>query len=211
VTHEPLSVRVALVEDHPIFREGLRLVLHSDPSIELVGEAGNAEEALRLAERARPDVMLVDIGLRPGPNGIALTRALRKKHPDIRVLILSVEDRAEYVRSAHRAGARGYAMKADAPRMLIAAIHAVAAGGSFWPPSVDLSRSSGSILTPTELQVSRHLADGLQNRQVADRMGITVRTVESHRASSYERLGVSSAIGIRERLEAEGLLDPNLD
>ncbi|HEY5372693.1 MAG TPA: response regulator transcription factor [Polyangiaceae bacterium] len=203
----PAAIRIAFVDDHPIYCEGLRSVVHSDPRLELVGEAGDAREGLALARRVRPEVLLTDIGLKGGHTGIDLTRALVQQVEHTRVLMLSVQTAASYVKRAYGAGARGYVSKADPPAALLAAIQAVALGGTFWPPGIDLGVSR-DVLTPKELEVARHLAQGFRNSQIAALMGSSKRTVEGHRRQTYAKLGVGTVIGIREWLDEHGLLEP---
>jgi DNA-binding NarL/FixJ family response regulator len=152
----------------------------------------------------------MDISLRRGPNGIAVTRLLTEEQPSVRILVLSVEDGADYVRGAYEAGARGYVLKDDPSPKLLAAIHAVASGGTFWPPGVNLGTTRGA-LTPTQLEVARLVAAGLQSKEIADELGNSVRTVESHRAAIRERTHTSNVIEVRAWLEARGLLDDTAD
>ncbi|HSU38629.1 MAG TPA: response regulator transcription factor [Polyangiaceae bacterium] len=199
-------VRVAFVEDHPVYCEGLRSVLQSDTRLEFVGEASDAREGLALARRAQPDVLLTDIALKGGATGITLTRTLTQQPPAPRILVLSVQTGESYVRSAYDAGARGYVNKADPPAALVAAVHAVANGGSFWPTGVDFGAGL-NVLTKKELEVARLLARGFRNGQIATILQCSPRTVEAHRAKIYEKLGVGTVIGVREKLEERGLLE----
>jgi DNA-binding NarL/FixJ family response regulator len=182
-------------------------VLQSDPSIELVGEASDYLEGLKLAEEASPQLLLVDIGLKGGPNGIALTRALGERWPELLVLVLSVENGADYVRGAYEAGARGFVTKEAPLAQLLAAIHAVAAGSTFWPKEVDLGGTRDE-LTPAQFRVAQLLAHGLSNRNVAERLGVAVRTIDRHREDIRKRTGAISAVEIRVWLEVRGLLPP---
>ena len=191
-------IRLVIVDDHPLVRDGLRARLEAVPRIEVVGEAGNGTEALLLAGRQAPDLMLVDIGMKD-MNGIQLTEELGQRHPSISVLILSMYDNAEYVAGAVRAGARGYVLKDAGSQEIIAAIEAVAAGGSYYsapltralvePPPVD-------SLTGREREVLIQVARGLDNKTIARRLNISVRTVETHRLSLRRKLGIDSAVGL---------------
>jgi DNA-binding NarL/FixJ family response regulator len=201
-------IRVALVDDHPLVREGVRAVLGTGAEIEVVAEAGNAAEALALAEKLRPEVMLVDVGMKE-QNGIALTRELAQRFPEVRVLILSMYESVKYVLSATHAGARGYVLKDAAPEALLAAVRAVAAGGTFYSAGLDPSRAdkrAPELLTPKELEAARWLGRGLSNKEAAVRMKIEVRTLEKHRERIYEKLGVHSAVEIAKYLGEWGLL-----
>ncbi|HWA75401.1 MAG TPA: response regulator transcription factor [Polyangiaceae bacterium] len=201
-------IRVVLVDDHPLVREGVRAVLGTDPELEVVAEAGNATEALTLADSMRPDVMVVDVGMKE-QNGIALTRELSLRFPEVRVLILSMYESVKYVLSATRAGAKGYVLKDAAPAALLAAVRAVAAGGTFYGAGLDPSRAESrapELLTPKELEAARWLGRGLSNKEAASRMSVEVRTLEKHRERIYEKLGVHSAVEIAKYLSEWGLL-----
>ena len=192
----PQTIRVAIVDDHSLVRDGLRARLSVVPGLLVVGEAASGEQALALAAADPPDLMLVDVGMR-GMNGIELATALRERHPQIRVLMLSMYDNREYVLSAIRAGARGYVLKESPTEEIIAAISAVWAGGNYYSAQVSsLVAQSGrmaSPLTAREHEVLLLLAHGRSNKLVARQLDISVRTVETHRLSLRRKLGVDSA------------------
>lgn len=191
--------RIALVDDHALIRDGIRALLGVMPQFEMVGEAESAAEALDLLERVQPDVLLVDIGLKDS-TGLELTRTLSQQYPDVRVLILSMYDNLEYVRSSIRAGARGYVLK-DAPsREIIAAIAAIAAGGTFYSSDIarrlaDQSLESHS-LSPREVQILQMLARGLDSKAMARELDISVRTVETHRLSIRRKLNIDGSAAL---------------
>jgi DNA-binding NarL/FixJ family response regulator len=191
--------RIALVDDHELVRDGLRALLAAMPQLEVVGEAGSGAEALSLVERVRPDLLLVDIGMKD-MNGLQLTERLCRDYPGLRVLILSMYDHPEYVTSSIRAGARGYVLKDAASREIVAAIDAVAAGGSYY--SADLLQQMASPapvdneLTPREREVLRMLAEGLSNKAIARTLDISVRTVETHRLSIRRKLDIDTPAGL---------------
>jgi len=192
-------IRVLVVDDHALHRDGIRQILGQQPGIELVGEAESAERALVLINQLNPSVVLMDIRL-PGMNGIDATRRIRRDHPGTRVLVVTAYDDDEYVRSALEAGASGHLSKAAPGRELVEAVRAVATGGTIIDPVALthlLAGTSGtalpvSELTERELAVLRLLAEGLHNKQVATRLGISRRTVERHCDSIYAKLGVGS-------------------
>ena len=190
------TIRVVIVDDHSLVRDGLRARLSVVPGLQVVGEAASGEQALALAAADPPDLMLVDVGMR-GMNGIELATALRERHPQIRVLMLSMYDNREYVLSAIRAGARGYVLKESPTEEIIAAIGAVWAGGNYYSAQVSsLVAQSGrmaSPLTAREHEVLLLLAHGRSNKLVARHLDISVRTVETHRLSLRRKLGVDSA------------------
>ena len=189
------STRLVIVDDHSLVRDGLRARLSVVPGLQVVGEAASGEQALALAAVDPPDLMLVDVGMR-GMNGIELATALRERHPQIRVLMLSMYDNREYVLSAIRAGARGYVLKESPTEEIIAAISAVWAGGNYYSAQVSsLVAQSGrmaSPLTAREHEVLLLLAHGRSNKHVARALDISVRTVETHRLSLRRKLGVDS-------------------
>ena len=190
------SVRLLIVDDHALVRDGLRARLAVVPGLRVIGEATSGEDALALVEIETPDLMLIDVGMR-GMNGIELATALRQRHPSIRVLMLSMYDNREYVLSAIRAGARGYVLKESPTEEIIAAIGAVWAGGSYFSAQlsnlVAQARDNPPQLTAREHEILLLLAHGSSNKVVARQLDISVRTVETHRFSLRRKLGVDSA------------------
>ncbi len=190
------TVRLVIVDDHSLVRDGLRARLSVVPGLQVIGEAASGAEALRLAAADAPDLMLVDVGMR-GMNGIELATALRERHPQVRVLMLSMYDNREYVLSAIRAGARGYVLKESPTEEIIAAIGVVCAGGNYFSAQVSgLVMQGGAAapqLTAREHEVLLLLAHGRSNKLVAKQLDISVRTVEAHRLSLRRKLGVDSA------------------
>lgn len=186
-------IRLFLVDDHPLVRDGLRARLGPLPGLEIVGEAGGAAEALAGIADARPDLVLADVGLK-GMSGIELASLLRDRQPDVRVLMLSMYDNPEYVQQALQAGARGYVLK-DAPAAeIVAAIEAVAAGGTFLSSAVSqrlfANQQPRPLLTPRESEILSALGRGDSSKQIARDLGLSVRTVEAHRQSIKRRLGL---------------------
>ena len=190
------TIRIVIVDDHSLVRDGLRARLSVVPGLQVVGEAASGEQALALVAVDAPDLMLVDVGM-SGMNGIELATALRERHPAIRVLMLSMYDNREYVLSAIRAGARGYVLKESPTEEIIAAIGAVWAGGNYYSAQVSnlVAQVGGmaSQLTAREHEVLLLLAHGRSNKVVARQLDISVRTVETHRLSLRRKLGVDSA------------------
>jgi two-component system, NarL family, nitrate/nitrite response regulator NarL len=189
-------VRLVIVDDHSLVRDGLRARLSVVSGLEVIGEAASGDEALELAAALAPDLMLVDVGMR-GMNGIELATQLRLRHPSIRVLMLSMFDNREYVLSAVRAGARGYVLKESPTEEILAAISAVCAGGNYFSgqiASLVLQPGASTVpqLTAREHEVLLLLAHGRSNKLVARALDIGVRTVETHRLSLRRKLGVDS-------------------
>ncbi|UST53020.1 response regulator transcription factor [Comamonadaceae bacterium OTU4NAUVB1] len=189
----PPGIRLFLVDDHPLVRDGLRVRLGSLPGLEIVGEAGSALDALALVETLRPDLVLADVGMKD-MNGIELAGVLLARWPTLRVVMLSMYDNPEYVQRALQAGARGYVLK-DAPAAeIVAAIHAVTAGGTFLSPAVSQrlfrSQAPRPLLTPREGEILSALGRGASSKQIARDLDLSVRTVEAHRQSIKRRLGL---------------------
>jgi DNA-binding NarL/FixJ family response regulator len=189
-------IRLVLVDDHSLVRDGLRARLAVVPHLQVVGEAASGAEALLQAEALAPDLMLIDVGMR-GMNGIELATVLRARHPSIRVLMLSMYDNREYVQSAIRAGALGYVLKESPTEEILAAISAVCVGGRYFSAQVSntvtQTDAAAPPLTAREHEVLLLLAHGRSNKTVAQELDISVRTVEAHRFSLRRKLGVDSA------------------
>ena len=186
-------IRLLLVDDHPLVRDGLRVRLEAVPGFEVVGEAGNAAEAQERMAALRPSLVLMDVGMKD-VNGIDLTAQLLVHEPALQVLMLSMYDNPEYVQRAMQAGARGYVLK-DAPASeIIAAIEAVAAGGTFLSPAVSKrlfrNQAPRPLLSSREAQILSALARGLSSKQIAREMDVSVRTVEAHRQSIKRKLSL---------------------
>ncbi|MEO7496760.1 MAG: response regulator transcription factor [Massilia sp.] len=186
-------VRILLVDDHPLVRDGLHARLEAMPQFRVVAEAGGAEEALRQASACAVDLVLMDINMRGG-NGIEATAQLRARFPDIAVLILSMHDKLEYVTQAMQAGARGYVLK-DAPgKDIVQAIETVMSGGIYYSAALarELARPlvHDNQLTTRESEVLQHIADGQSNKHIARALDLSVRTVETHRLNIKRKLGI---------------------
>lgn len=200
ISQDRQPIRVALVDDHELVRDGLRALLTAMPQLEVVGEASSGAEALTLVSQVRPDLLLVDIGMKD-MTGLQLTEILCRQYPGIQILILSMYDHAEYVTSSIRAGARGYVLKDAASWEIVAAIAAIAAGGTYY--SADLLEKTVSPpaddddeLTPREREVLQMLVQGLSNKAIARKLEISVRTVETHRLSIRRKLDVDTPAGL---------------
>ena len=184
-----------LVDDHPLVRDGLRARLESVAGFVVVAEADSADAALREAARARPDLVLMDIGMR-AVNGIEATRQLKAAQPALRVLIVSMHDTAAYVQDAIAAGADGYVLKDSPADEIVCAIHAIRAGGHFFSPAVDAARlppaAATDPLTPREKEVLGLIAEGMSSREIGLRLAMGVRTVETHRTNLRRKLALPS-------------------
>ena len=185
--------RILLVDDHPLVRDGLKARLADLPGLEVVGEAGNASEAFAVVDSARPDLVLMDVGMKD-VNGIELTAQLLARHPQLRVLMLSMYDNPEYVHRAMQAGARGYVLK-DAPSQeIINAIETIVAGQTFLSGSISgrqtRAQTPRPVLSLRECEILACLAKGQASKQVAQELGLSVRTVETHRQNIKRKLNL---------------------
>lgn len=192
-------IRILVVDDHPIVRQGLVATLEDEPDFEVVGAASSAEDGLRLAEQHRPDLVLLDLEL-PGLNGIEAIPRLQAASPATRILVFTAYDTDERVLDAVRAGAGGYLLKGAAVAEIAAAIRTVAGGGTALAPSaaarlanaVRAPRGAGPLLTAREREVLRLIAQGLPGKQIAGALGITERTVKFHTAALIRKLGADN-------------------
>jgi DNA-binding NarL/FixJ family response regulator len=214
---------VLLVDDHPLFREGVKGLLHSAPVFEVIGEAGSAREALDLARKQAPDLAIVDISL-PDRSGIELTRALRNLAPALQVLIVSMHTHIDYIVEAFQAGARGYVTKESSSERLVQGLKTVA-GGEFYVDStlshrvvkliLETSKEETRItdekyssLTPREEEVLRLLVEGFTSSEIADNLYISPKTVENHRTNIMNKLGLHSTLELVRYAVKIGLIDP---
>jgi len=192
------AIKLLLVDDHPLVRDGLRARLDATRHLQVVGEADSGEEALELALQLEPDLVLVDVSMK-GMSGIEFTLRLKERLPTMKTMILSMYDKAEYVASAIRAGASGYVLK-DAPvTAIIAAIETIAGGGSHFDPNLlaalNLPATDKDPITSREREILLLLAAGLSNKRIAQQLDISVRTVETHRLSLRRKLGITTPAG----------------
>lgn len=201
------TIRVLLADDHTLVRAGIRGLVAALPDVEVVGETGDGQEALRLAETLRPDLVLLDIGM-PGLNGLEVAARLAKADPTIRVIILSMHTSEEYVLQALRAGAAAYLLKGSAVAELEVAIRAVARGETYLSPAVSkrvideyVTRIGNATdplaaLTPRQREILQLVAEGQTNKEIARRLGLSHRTVEVHRNQLMKRLSVHDVAGL---------------
>jgi DNA-binding NarL/FixJ family response regulator len=203
------KVRILLAEDHETVRAGLKLIVNSQPDMEVVGEATDGRTAIAQAEKLHPDIVLMDISM-PQLNGLKATEKLKESQPGVKVLTLTRHKDDGYLQQLLRAGASGYVLKQSPPAELLHAIRAIAAGGKYLDPAVagkvmgtyagrQSAATSGKpleTLSDREAEVLRLIAWGHSNKEVAARLEISVKTVEVHKANSMKKLGMRSRIDI---------------
>jgi DNA-binding NarL/FixJ family response regulator len=196
--------RILLVEDHQMVREGLRSLLSGEPDFEVVGEAAEGAEAVRLAAQLAPRVVVMDIGL-AGLSGIEATKRLLRERPEAAVVALSMHDDAPTVNRALRAGARGYVLKGSGVAALCEAIRTVLRGETYLSPALSeyvlpayLKRRDADVdpLSDRENEILALVAEGFTGRQIAERLGLRPKTVENHRARIMEKLGIHTTAGL---------------
>jgi DNA-binding NarL/FixJ family response regulator len=186
------KITVLLVDDHSLVRRGFRRMLEDEPDMEVIGEAGDGEEAIKLARQLHPQVVVMDCAL-PGVNGLEATRKILKDAPETAVLMLSMHPESTWVRRATEAGARGYVLKDALDLELGAAIRKVAAGEMVFDPKVEQRpalKGERSALTPRELEVLQMIVDGKSNKEIAAALDLSANTVAVHRANIMNTLGI---------------------
>jgi two-component system nitrate/nitrite response regulator NarL len=210
------KIRVLVADDHPVVRKGLHSCLMKQESLKLVGEAADGDEALQKALELTPDVVLLDISM-PRRDGLAVTAALRKEAPRVKVLILSMHSNKEYLFRIIQAGAHGYVSKGASPEELLHAIESVHKGETFFSPEIaqaalnQLVNNGGkkepfAQLTSREREVLVLIAQGKSNKEIANQLGIGVRTIETHRERIMRRLDIHSVAGLTKFAIANGLV-----
>lgn len=213
------NIRVLLVEDHTILRKGLCSLLENEYGIEVIGEAENGREAIEKAENLLPDVVVLDISL-PLLNGLEVTRQLKKRFPEIKILILTMHTSDEFVFEILNAGAKGYVIKKAAPNELVSAIHAVYLGQSFFSPEISkmmldrmvekgqLTDESdvNEILTEREREILQLVAEGHSSRTIAEMLFVSLKTVENHRANIMKKLDIENLAGLIKYAISKGII-----
>jgi DNA-binding NarL/FixJ family response regulator len=214
-------ITVILVDDHAIMRQGLRLLIEGNKDIQIVGEAKTGREAIKIAMRQRPDVVIMDIAM-PLMNGIQATPHILKASPQTKVLILSAHSDPEYVEQVVEGGASGYLLKHSSGEILAEAVRALKKGNTFFDPSVGKEiknkyqkgpggtgfvKRKDTRLTPRESELLQLIAEGLVNKQIASELGISIKTVEKHRQHLMEKLGIHDIAGLTRYAIATGSIE----
>ena len=207
-------IRVLLVDDHPVVRSGIRSALEKASDIEVIGEASNGEEALRLVEDSPPDVLLLDMEL-PDIQGTRVAQQIQQSHPKVRILVLSAHDDSVYVKELIELGAAGYLMKEEAPEIIIDAVRGVAHGEQGWTSRRITAQIAGWLqasgsgeikLTPREHEVLYLVVQGKTNQGIAAELGISQKTVEKFMQSIFTKLNVASRVEAAVYAVREGLI-----
>jgi len=216
---------ILIVDDHRLFREGLRAIIERSPDYEVLGEAGDGREALRLAQKLKPDVTLLDISL-PDQSGIELTREILRCSSNTRVMIVSMHSKIDYIVGAFRAGAAGYVIKESAADRLLQGIRSILKGDYFMDTSVSQKvvkklvgiqanekkfvDASYDRLTPREQEIMVMVAEGFSSSEISERLFISSKTVENHRSSIMRKLNLHSTIELVRYAAKLGLIDLDL-
>jgi len=213
------NIKVVIADDHTILRQGIKSLLDSQEGIEVMGEAKDGREAIKIIEELLPDVILMDIAM-PGLNGLEATRRIKKKFPKIKVLVLTMYTHEEYIFQILNAGADGYLVKETAFQDLISAINAVYKGEAFMSPSISkkvintyMQRARGEedevcdTLTTREREILQLIAEGNTNKKIAEALFISPKTVETHRTHIMDKLNIHDRIGLVKYAIRKGMVD----
>jgi two-component system response regulator NreC len=216
------KLRILIAEDHQSVREGFRLIVSSQEDMEVVGEAGDGRTAIELARELVPDIVLMDISM-PELNGLLAAAKLKRIQPSIKILTLTRHTDKAYLDELLRAGVSGYVLKQSAPSELIHAIRTIAGGSNYLDPAITgkildgylgrqsklAGETSGQSLTEREREVFRHIALGYSNQEIADKMNISVKTIESHKAKCLKKLNLQSRKDIISYAILQGWMQEN--
>ncbi len=221
------KTRILLADDHDVVRSGLRALLQTSPNFAIVGEAVDGEAAVRMAQETKPDVVIMDISM-PNLDGIAATKAIKDKLPDVKVVILTVHEDEEYAYQVLRAGASGYVLKNAGKKDIFKAIESAVSGQRFFSPGISNiivesfikraseqpkveqqpASTSDQPLTKREIEVLKYIALGQTNRQIADTLFLSFRTVNTHRANIMQKLNIHETAGLVRYAISTGLVSP---
>jgi len=211
-------IKVLIADDHAIVRAGLRALIHSESTMELVGEATGGFETLEMVEKFQPNVLILDLSM-PDLDGISVTKRIKPQFPNLRILILTIHEDEALLRAALKAGASGYILKHAAEADLISAIHTILRGDLYVDPAMVRKLLSDDAplpvvplqpaesLTPRETEVLKLIVQGYTNRQIGEELSISIRTAESHRGNLLEKLGLRSRVELVRYAREHGLIE----
>ena len=216
------EIRVLIAEDHKTVREGLKLIIEAEADMKVIGEAGDGREAIRLAEEFKPDVLIMDISM-PELNGLVATATLKRIAPDIKILTLTRHTDKAYLQELMQAGVSGYVLKQSESEELLRAIRIISGGGNYLDPAITgnvfsiytgkQNQLSGKVsdesLTDSESEILRLIARGYSNREIADQLGVSVKTIETQKASALRKLDISRRNEIVDYAILRGWLQEN--
>lgn len=208
-----------MADDHAVMRRGIREILEADDEIEIIGEAGDGREAIRLAEKLKPNVMILDLGM-PELNGLDAIRHMRRELPEIELLAFSMHDSEELIREVFAAGARGYVLKSDSAVYLADGVKSLFRHKPFFTPRISEAilnslvtagggESSHGPLSTREREILQLLAENKSNKEIASRLAISVRTVETHRRSIMQKLNANSIVELVHYAIRNGIVQPS--
>lgn len=196
-------IRIMLADDHEVVRAGFRMILEQDPELKVIAEAADGAQAYAIAAREKPDILLMDISMPPGQSGLVACEKIAKDFPTTKVVILTMFAEPEYLFYTLRGGAAGYVLKNSTSEELLAAVHAVAEGGSYIHPKMTALLTKQLVgsgeedrsyqqLSNRELEILQLLAKGFTNKEISEQIFLSVKTVEAHRSKIYQKLGLKS-------------------
>lgn len=219
---EKKKIKVLIADDHDIVRSGLRMLFQRTPDVVVVGEAGDGEEAVRLAEKIKPDVAILDVSM-PKLNGLQATRALKERFPSIRVLILTIHEEEEYIYEMIRSEADGHVLKSANRKEIIDAVHSVASGGQFYSSAIsslminefirkvkedeEAPKRPAQSLTKREIEILRLVAHGLSSKEIAEKLFLSVSTINTHRTNLMHKLDIHDTAGLTKYAIRSRLID----
>jgi NarL family two-component system response regulator LiaR len=220
------KTRILIADDHSLVRSGLKMLFRSSADFAVVAEASDGDEAIELTGKHKPDIAILDISM-PGVNGIEAAAIIRKKHPETRVLILTIHHDEEYVYQMVRVGANGYVLKDAGKKELFAAVRAVEAGDRFFSPGISKlmidqfikraksqevsDASTKSVLTNRETEILRYIAEGFSNPEIARKLFLSVRTVDTHRTNMMFKLDIHDTAGLVRYAIEKGIVKTSLN
>ncbi len=205
-----MKIRLLIADDHAVVRKGLMTLLEDEPDLDIVGEATDGQDAVEKTAALRPDIVLLDLTM-PRLSGLEAARIMTNRHPATRPLVFSMHNNQEYIVNAVEAGAWGYLLKDTTKEEILHAIHAVAAGEKYFPPQISVALAEAlqqksrsrpstkpatglSVLSRQERHILQFIADGLSSREIADKLGLSIRTVSNHRANMLRKTKVKNTV-----------------